>query len=60
MMSILNSENVSVWAQAIFMIAIPYLIVGYIMQYSLPKLSSRILCYPETFAEEQVEVTDEE
>ena len=60
MMSILNTENVSVWAQAIFMNAIPYLVVGYIMQYSLPKLSSRTISYPATLAEEQVKVTDEE
>ena len=60
MHSILNTENVSVWAQAIFMLAIPYLVLGYIMNYSLPKLSSRIISYPATLSEEQVKVTDEE
>ena len=60
MHSILNTENVSVWAQAIFMLAIPYLVLGYIMTYSLPKLSSRTISYPVTHSEEQVKVTDEE
>ena len=60
MKSILNTENVSVWAQAIFMLAIPYLVIGFFMHYSLPKLSSRIISYPATLTEEQVKVTDEE
>ena len=60
MSSIFNTENVSVWAQATFMLAIPYLVLGYIMHYSLPKLSSRIISSPATLSEEQVKVTDEE
>ena len=44
-------SDISLWAKAIFVLAIPYLIVGYVISYSLPKLTSRACNYPQTLPE---------
>ena len=61
MEKIINTDNVSIWAQTLFIIAIPNLVLGFIMNYSLPELSSRLLSYPATLTEEQQDdVTDKD
>ena len=49
--SLFNSSDISLWANAIFVIAIPYLMVGFMISYSLPKLTSRACKYPQTLPE---------
>ena len=50
----LDTEKIPDWAEAVFMLAIPYLVFGFIMHYSLPRLTSRLVAYPATLAEEPV------
>ena len=58
--NIFDKESVSVWAQALFMQAIPYLVVGFVMNNSLPKLSILLCSYPATLTEELIKVNEEE
>ena len=51
-----DMNNVSVWARALFMLAIPYLVLGYVMSNSLPKLSILLCSYPATLTEELIKV----
>ena len=43
MKNILILDKVSLWAQAVFILEIPYLVLGFITHYSLPMICSRII-----------------
>lgn len=45
-------DDTAMWIQSIFLIALPQLVMGFVMTYNLPLASNKLLNYPETTCEE--------
>lgn len=56
----LMGESVPLWAQAVFIEAIPRFLVGIIITYALPKLLSRLTSYPCTLREDTASAYEED